>query len=375
MYAKPLWTVMEIPDGLFIPGPHGTSAASKIYPGISSAVAFIINGGEALILDSGARTGPEYPTGVLDTICKILDSRNLRLKYLVQSHWHFDHTANTQYLRERYGGEVLCHPKESAILKNPLIASRPEYIESFGGNVTEIAEDFNLNDPVAVFIAGTMRSKATRDYNYFSIKIDRTVEDGEVLPVGDLRIQVLHVPGHTPGSLALYNPSSSSLYIVDVMYWPTPLHPHPIGKADEQIASIRKLLGLEADYLFPGHELPRCGRDDVKDYLEDMLLKYLQLEYRLLVLLNRHGALTITDLHAEVFPIKDRYYYSHDGWYALTMNCLQSYMHKLLGDEKVRRIKSEDGKLVWDITKNAKLPKQEVEVQGSYERVGKIRVR
>jgi glyoxylase-like metal-dependent hydrolase (beta-lactamase superfamily II) len=368
MNAKPLWAVIETPDGVVIPGPHGTSAASEIYPGISSCVAFIISGGEVLMTDPGFRTGPEYPTGVLDTICHILDSRHLRVKYIVQTHWHFDHTGNTQYIKEHYGAEVVCHPKERDILQDPLLATRPDYIQSLQGNAVEIAEDFNLGDPSSVL----MPAEVLRKYWYFPVQVDRTVEDGEILSVGDLQIQVLHTPGHTPGHLSLYNPSSNSLYLVDVMYWPTPLHPHPVGKIDEQINSIKKCLALEADYLFPGHELPRCGKYDVRDYLEDLLLKQMQLERRLLVVLNRYGMLTIPELHAETFVIKDRYDYAHNGWYTYSLNCVQAHMRRLLDQGKVARVRRDDGKISWEVTETGKLPKEEVDVKGSYERAAKL---
>jgi glyoxylase-like metal-dependent hydrolase (beta-lactamase superfamily II) len=371
MYAKPLWTVIETPDGLVVPGPHGTSGVSEIYPGISSTIILIINGGEVLMVDTGMRTNPEYPRGVLDHICNILDSRNLRLKYILITHWHFDHTANAMFLKERYGGEILCHPTEQAIIEDPAVATRPEYIKSVGGDAAEIAADFNLEDPSSVL----MPAEVIKKYWYFPVKIDRTVEDGEILPVGDLKIQVLHLPGHTPGNTGVYNPSSNSIYIVDVMYWPTPLHPHPVNKVDDQIASIKKCLSFQADYLFPGHELPRCGTYDAQDYLFDLLIKQYQVEHRLLVALNRHGAMTTTDLHAETFCIKDRYDYGHAGiipdvlWWTYSLNLVQAHLRRFLEQETVSRVK-EDGKIVWEVTSKGKLGKEELEVKGQYERLG-----
>ncbi len=363
MATKMLWATVETPDGVVIPGPHGVSVESEFYPGISSMVAFIISGGEVLMTDPGIRTRPEYPSGVLDKVCEILDQRNLRLKYIVQTHWHFDHTGNTQYVKERYGAEVLCHPKERAIIEEPMLATRPDYVESFGGNLEEIAKDLNLEDPSAALIP----EDAMREHWNYPVEVDRTIEDGDVLEVGDLKIEVLHTPGHTPGHLSLYNPSSNSLYLVDVMYWPTPIHPHPVGKAEEQIESIEKCLALEAEYLFPGHELPRSGKQDTRDYLEDMLIKQLQLERRLLVLLNRHGALTIPELHAETFVIKERYDY---GPYSL--NCVHSHVLRLAQQQKVTRSRRDDGQVAWEVTEEGRLPRGEAEVVGGHERAMEV---
>jgi glyoxylase-like metal-dependent hydrolase (beta-lactamase superfamily II) len=367
-----LWAEMETPDGIILPGPHGTSAASEIYPGISSAIQFIISGGEALMTDPGFRTVADYPSGVVSRVSDILDSRRLRLRYIVQTHWHFDHTGNTQYIKERYGAEVLCHPRERAILEDPTLATRPEYIASFGGDASEIAEDFNLGDASSVL----MPAETLQRFWHFPVEIDGTVEDGDVLRVGDLQIEVLHTPGHTPGHLSLYNPSSNSLYLMDVMYWPTPLHPHPVGRIDEQLASIEKCLALarggRVDYLFVGHELPRCGPEDVIDYLEDLLIKHLQIERRALVLLSRHGQLTVPELHAETFVVKDRYDYAHNGWYTYSLNCLQAHLRRLLDGGKVSRERRADGSIAWGVTEAGRLADEEIEVRGGYERAVRV---
>ncbi len=365
---RTLWAVMETPDGIFIPGPHGVSAGSEVYPGVSAGISIIISGNEALITDPGVRSVPEYPSGVLNKLCEIIDSRNLNLKYIYQTHWHFDHTANSQFMKDRYGAEVVCHPRERAIIEDPMLGTRADYIESFGGSAEEIAADYGLDDPASIlFPAETLE----RFWN-FPVEVDRTVEDGDILHVGELALQVLHTPGHTPGHLSLYNPSSQSLYLMDVMYWPTPLHPHPIGKIDEQMGSIQKCLDLaraeKVDYLFPGHELPRVGNEDVVDYLEDLLLKHLQMERRILVLLSRHGALTIPDLYPEIFVIKDRYDYAHDGWYTYSLACLQSHLRRLTEMGSVSR-DVVDGKVVWNVTETGRVPEEELEVRGGYERM------
>lgn len=364
MATQLLWGTIETPDGLFIPGPHGTSAESELYPGISSAVAFIISGGEALMMDSGYRPRPGYTTGVLDRICEILDRRNLRLKYIVQTHWHFDHTAGTQHVKKRYGAEVLCHPADRAVIEDPMLLSRPEYMESLGGSVTAAAEDLNLED------AGILlpEENVVRDYWDFPVEVDGTIENGDVLTVGEVEVRVLHTPGHTPGHLCLYTPGSGSLYLCDVMYWPAPSPPYPIGNSEDQIESIKKCLALDAEYVFPGHDLPRCGTHDSRDYLQDLLVKQLQLELRILTLLNRHGPLTVAELHAETFVTKDRYDYPNNGWWTKSINCVYGQLLRLQRHGKVDRVSRADGNVAWEATETARLSEEDVSVVGGYER-------
>ena len=87
MNTELLWGETETRDGVAIFGPHGVSAASRTRPGTSSGVYLIRSGDEALLVDTGRRTAPEYPTGVLDTICDVIDERDVRLRYVVQTHF------------------------------------------------------------------------------------------------------------------------------------------------------------------------------------------------------------------------------------------------------------------------------------------------
>jgi glyoxylase-like metal-dependent hydrolase (beta-lactamase superfamily II) len=90
------------------------------------------------------------------------------------------------------------------------------------------------------------------------VKIDRTVEDGEVLPeVGGLRI--LHMPGHSPGSIAIYSQRTGALAVGDaivsagehVIVSP----PFLCADKDQAVESVRKLLalGLDVKHLLVAH--------------------------------------------------------------------------------------------------------------------------
>ena len=364
MKAKPLWGPVETPEGVWIPSPHGVSGESEIYPGISGGVGIIESGGEAILTDVGYRTSQEYPPGVLSTVTDIIDSRGLDIKYIVQTHFHFDHVGNTQYIKERYDAPVYCHPREQAILEDPMLATSTEYFESMGADPAQVAADLTYNNPEDI----TFPDDVVAEHWNYPIDIDDTVEDGDVLQVGELEVEILHTPGHTPGHLSLFSPSTSCLYLMDVMYWPTPIHPHPIGRTDEQIASIEKCLELDADYLLPGHGLPRCGSYDVEDYLKDMLVKHRQLAHRIRVALSRHGALTVPDLHRETFTIKARFDYAHDGWFSYSLACIQSHLRRLLDRGQVERTETNDGTTAWQVTSDGQLTEDEIAVRGGYER-------
>ena len=99
-------------------------------------------GGQAVIVDSG---GPS------ETLLAAIDKHGVTPTHLLLTHHHHDHVAENHVYRERFGVEVLTHPLEAERL----------------------------------------------------LDVDRAFEPGEVLEVGDLRVDALHTPGHTAGMLAI----------------------------------------------------------------------------------------------------------------------------------------------------------------------------
>lgn len=97
-----------------------------------------------------------------------------------------------------------------------------------------------------------------------SLQINWPLKDGEFL-LGEDTFQVIHVPGHSPGSVALYSSSRDVLFPGDVIF------KESVGRTDFPggdgrllKSSIRKLAALEADCLLPGHMEMVVGHDLVK---------------------------------------------------------------------------------------------------------------
>jgi hydroxyacylglutathione hydrolase len=79
------------------------------------------------------------------------------------------------------------------------------------------------------------------------------LREGKLL-VGDLTFQVIHAPGHSPGSICLYWPQEKALFTGDVIFYQgigrTDL---PGGDGEALKESIRRLSKLEVEHLLPGH--------------------------------------------------------------------------------------------------------------------------
>lgn len=96
------------------------------------------------------------------------------------------------------------------------------------------------------------------------------LDDGDVLDTGDRAFQVFHLPGHSPGSIVLYEKASRTLFSGDVVYdgllidnaW----HSDPAAYRE----SLHRLRELPVDIVHAGHE-PSFGRDRLLELIETYL--------------------------------------------------------------------------------------------------------
>ncbi len=113
----------------------------------------------AAVIDPGDET---------NRILGALAQSKLTLKYIINTHGHFDHVGGNKKLKEATGAEILIHPLDAPMLTQ-LASSAARW-----GLAAE-------NSPPP----------------------DRTVTEGETVIFGDITLEVLHTPGHTPGGISL----------------------------------------------------------------------------------------------------------------------------------------------------------------------------
>ena len=170
--------------------------------------------GEAIVVDGGDD---------VDEIVRRLAARGLRATQLVHTHAHFDHIGGYADLRERTGAPGLLHPADL-----PLYAILAEQARWFGVPAPK------------------------------SAPVDGELRDGDRIAAGSARLEVLHTPGHTPGStsFAIDLGGRTLLLSGDTLFAGS------VGRVDiggtsleELVGSIRTKLFAYADdtVVVPGH--------------------------------------------------------------------------------------------------------------------------
>ncbi|MHA2499102.1 MAG: MBL fold metallo-hydrolase [Candidatus Hodarchaeales archaeon] len=88
-----------------------------------------------------------------------------------------------------------------------------------------------------------------------AIEIERQVRDGDIVDLGDIAFEVLQTPGHTAGSICLYEPKRHWLFSGDTVFADGSFGRTDLvsGSSPQLIASLQKLASLPVEALFPGH--------------------------------------------------------------------------------------------------------------------------
>lgn len=168
------------------------------------------------------------PGGDAKRILAEVEQLGLKIKYVINTHGHFDHTLANKDVVKATGAPLAIHSADAPMLTK-------------GGGA---------------FFFGLM-GKA-------SPPADVILEEGQVLTLGQIELKILHTPGHSPGSICLYNEEEGVLFDGDVLF-NTGIGrcDLPGGNGGVLMASIQRLLALpDETTVYPGHGPPTTiGRE------------------------------------------------------------------------------------------------------------------
>jgi glyoxylase-like metal-dependent hydrolase (beta-lactamase superfamily II) len=156
---------------------------------------------EAVVIDPG---------GDEDEILEVLNHQGLNLKYIIDTHGHFDHVDANQPLKEATGAQILIHEVDAHLLSHPSAEAM-----FFTGNRLRLSQADNL------------------------------LKEGDVISFGKYRLQVLHTPGHTPGSISLVMEGHTYVYVGDLLFAGS------IGRTDFPGGSFEALINAVRTKIFP----------------------------------------------------------------------------------------------------------------------------
>jgi hydroxyacylglutathione hydrolase len=171
---------------------------------------------KCIIIDPGC-----YEESEKEELASFIRQQELDVKFLLNTHCHIDHILGNSYVKEKYGVKLLISK-----LEEPVLMSVKVYAPNYG------------------FM------------QYHEASPDAYLKEGDVVKFGNTNLNVIFVPGHSPGHIAFYDPENQVLIGGDVLFF------NSIGRTDlpggdynTLINSIHQKLFTLPDQItvYPGH--------------------------------------------------------------------------------------------------------------------------
>lgn len=188
--------------------------------GENTYIVFDTDTHQAILVDPGMAFKKER-----DELDRYIADNNLTITQIVNTHMHFDHCIGDNYVRNRYGVKVAAHTDDS-FLSHGLT----EQAKAFGMMPDDIDDHVDIDVPL---------------------------HQGDTIDVGNYSLYVIHVPGHSPGGIALYSPDGKFVISGDSLFR------HSIGRTDLPGGDTQTLLDSISSHLLtlpddttvlPGHD-------------------------------------------------------------------------------------------------------------------------
>lgn len=191
-------------------------------------LSFIISTSESILLVDTGVSGSEHH--IFEQIRKT-GRKPEDVSTIILTHSHPDHIGGAKAIREVTGCTIAAHPLEKAWIEDTKLQEKERPVPGF----TQL-------------VGG-------------AVNVDRLISDGDIITLGEGRfLEVIHTPGHSPGSISLLMRPEMAMFSGDAIPVPgdIPVYDNPA----ESTRSIERMMNIEGiRYLFSSWDEPREGEE------------------------------------------------------------------------------------------------------------------
>jgi glyoxylase-like metal-dependent hydrolase (beta-lactamase superfamily II) len=181
----------------------------------------------------------------------------------VATHIHYDHVGglhefDTRVMHRAEAREMEDYREFSSLRGKDFGEETLEALKAIGYSVSDILVDavpegFDIDS-----------------YAVTSTRPTRIVEEGDVIDLGDRHFEILHLPGHSVGSIGLWEAANGTLFSGDAIYDGPLLDQLESSDIPDYILTMKRLRGLPVSVVHAGHE-PSFGRERLHELVDAYL--------------------------------------------------------------------------------------------------------
>jgi glyoxylase-like metal-dependent hydrolase (beta-lactamase superfamily II) len=205
----------------------------EIVPGIHqvdgvNGNCFLIVRDELTLIDTGM---PRNSAKIVNYIQDILNRKPTDIKTIVLTHFHIDHVGDASDLKKLSGAKVAIHEADADYVAGRKTQPAPRGVK---GMIFKVL--------IPLFFGSR------------PVEPDIKLNDGDTIA----GLTTIHTPGHTPGSICLFDPVSKSLFAGDLlMFNGSKIEMgSSLSAPDEVQQSIKKITAIDFDIMLSGHGIP-----------------------------------------------------------------------------------------------------------------------
>jgi glyoxylase-like metal-dependent hydrolase (beta-lactamase superfamily II) len=181
-----------------------------------------------------------------------------RLPLALATHSHLDHTGGLHEFPDR-----IAHRAEADKIGQGSVQASL-FVDDPNDPVVAGIRASGYETPPELFTAIPNERYDPRAYAVKPAPIKRIVEEGDVVDLGDRRFEVLHLPGHSPGGIGLWEQETGILFSGDAVYDGPLLDELPESDIGAYVATMKRLRDLPVNVVHAGHD-PSFGRDRLRE--------------------------------------------------------------------------------------------------------------
>jgi len=172
----------------------------------------------------------------------------------VATHTHYDHVGSLHEFEDR-----IVHPAEAAKLETRS-AKFSMYREDHAPESTAVLERAGYEIGPTYITALPHADFNMTEFTFPAAPATRLVTEGDVIALGDRTFEILHLPGHSPGSIGLWEASTGTLFSGDAIYDGPLLDEIPGSDIAVYCETMTRLAQLPARVVHAGHDPSFDGR-------------------------------------------------------------------------------------------------------------------